>query len=206
MKIGLASIAFAAFVGITGAASAATCVGAGTFGVDISSRVNADGATTNSGCQVGTTSTPHAPDPQTRANADLMFGFSDWVIHPSGNAFLSPDAASGSYTLPAGFFTTYDRALLLFQSEFPFLSTPQNYVGYLLLAANGTTGTWSSPFDFLGYPIDVAHIKLLYHLAPTGGPGPSPVPLPAPFLLLGLALGGLGVGRWWKNRRAPQAA
>jgi hypothetical protein len=206
-----ALIIVGSFLSMTSVASAALCTNAGFGGANISGRVDATGATTNSGCQIGTTTSPHTPDPQTRANADLMFGYSDWVI--ISNPLYSPNSTSGSYNIGASFFSTYDRGLLLFQGADPADSLPQNYVGYLLLAANGTTGTWTSPFDdkdgcYYGYGClnKVAYIKLLGHVTPPGANTPSPVPLPAPFLLLVTALGALGVSGWWTKRRALRVA
>lgn len=204
-----AALLAGSLLSMTPVANAAVCTNAGYSGNDISGRVNADGPTTNSGCQVGTTTTPHNPDPQTRANADAMFGYTNWTI--ISNPLYHPNSTSGSYNIGANFFSTYDQALLLFQSEDPGDSLPPYYVGYLLLAANGTTGTWVSPFDdedgcsyYYGHPYGcknkVAYIKLLGRIDP-----PAPVPLPAPFFLLAMALSAFGVAGWYRKRNTLPA-
>lgn len=200
------SIAFLiSFLSISLSAEAAVCTNAGFGGTDISNRVDATNATTNSGCQVGNATTPHSPDPQTRANLDALFGYSDWTI--IANPFASPFSRAGTYNIGASFFDIYDRGMLLFQSADPSDSLPSNYVGYLLLAANGTTGNWLSPFDDndgCSYSIcqnKVAYIKLLGHIKPTGGPSPSPVPLPAPVFLLAAAIASIGFLRSRRKRR-----
>jgi len=211
-KLIYAAVAIGAIMSTSSIASAATCVGAGYGGADITSRLNADGATTNSGCEVGTTTSPHSPNPQSRANADALFGVTNWIL--ISNPLSSPNSTAGTYNLNAviaNFFTIYDKALFMFQAADPSDSLPENYVAYMLTAANGAAGSWTSPFDnedwwerdwYGKYYNKVAYIKLLGQLKPPGGP--SPVPLPAPFLLLGLALAGLGFGKWWKSRRTMQ--
>jgi hypothetical protein len=128
------------------------------------------------------------------------------------NPLQTPYATSGTWNIGANFFNTYDRGLLVFGSYDPYDSLPINYVGYLILAANGTSGTWTSPFDdedyywgHYGAKVKVAYIKLFGHLKAPPGPGPSPVPLPAPFLLFAAAVGGLGAMRWWKARSKSAA-
>jgi hypothetical protein len=197
-KMALGAAAFGALLSISSIASAAVCTSAGFGGTDISGRV-----VTNSGCEVGTTNN----DSTTQVNLDTMNGFSDWSLV---SALGEPsNTLSGSWDLGANFFDTYDRALLVFKDG---EGVPANYVGYLILEANGTSGTWTTPFANAtnGVPKDVSHINVYGHrcdgLCPDPGPGPSPVPLPAPFLLLGLALGGLGAARWLKNRRTVQTA
>jgi hypothetical protein len=167
-----------------GVANAATCTTAGFGSTDITNKL-----IPNNGCQVGSVNV----DSQAQVNADALFGRTDWQFIETGLAGLA-----GTWDLGVTFFATHSAGVVLLRDG-P-TNVPSQYVAWLELSA--TSGTYTTPFSTPnGTPTAAFHYS--YYGAP---PGPSPVPLPAPFLLLGLALGGLGVGRWWKNRGAQRAA
>lgn len=77
------------------------------------------------------------------------------------------------------------------------------YVGYLILAANGTSGSWDSPFKNPnnGNLKDVSHLNYYGWIDPRGGGNPpGEVPVPAAFLLMGTVLAGAGGIAGWRRR------
>ncbi len=152
---------------------------------------------TNSGCEIGSVNDAS----ETQVNSDTMFDESTWVFDSDTDdlgTLLDPDTLqlvlagddkSGEWSIIDTAWTTYDSILLTFSDS---NGVPDSYVGYLLTSADGTSGTYTSPFfnvkngkvkpigEISAYVYTVAH-----------------APLPAALPMFLATLGGL----FWVGRR-----
>lgn len=125
-----------------------------------------------------------------QVNADNLFGHNDWVSIAGGH---DVNATSGTWSFDPNSFNTYDSLLVVLKDG---NGIPNVYVGYLILEADGTSGTYTSPFKNPnnGNLKDVSHINYYGWIDPNN---PDPVnppaqtPLPPAALLFSSALGGL---------------
>jgi hypothetical protein len=186
----LAAVLFGASALVT-SVEAATCNIGGGYG-DISGNV-----TSNSGCQIGSTNN----DSVTQVNADAIGGVSGWQLIDD----LELEGKSGTWNIGANFFDTYSQGLLVFKSG-EGNTVPDDYVGYVILPANGTSGTWVTMFaqaNDADKDKDVSHVNLYAYIG--GGPAPDPTPLPGAVLLMGSVLAGSGGIAAWRRRRSQKA-
>jgi len=152
---------------------------------------SANAVTGTSGCQLGTTNN-HS---QAQVNADMMFGFTDWVfdakdddvdgVNAGPNSLglsLIGGTKNGTWSINSNAFSLFSDILLVFKDG---NGRPPVYVGYLLSA---TSGTYMSPFlnannnNLKG----ISNVGLYVR-------GPQrQVPEPGTLGLLGLAIGAMG--------------
>jgi hypothetical protein len=153
--------------------------------------------TTNSGCELGTAGRDE-PRPDV-VNADGMFGTNQWNVFQT---FSDMAATSGTWNLGDDFYSRFGYAQIIFISEQSPNISPASYVGYLVTFANGTSGTWTSPFNDGQNLTNVGEMTIYW--AGVRAPTPAPVsavPLPAALPLLIGCLASFGVFGWCRHLR-----
>jgi hypothetical protein len=154
----------------------------------------------SSGCEVGSTNNDNPLPGQ--VNADVMFGYTDWVYLAKDNDLNGTDEGpfpasltvsgglqSGTWTINNPFFDDIFDYMIVLKGGVG-NNTQPNYVGWLVTAQ---TGSYTTPFfnamgGGAGNPKDISHLTLYAR----GTPQPSPVPVPAAALLLLTGAGALG--------------
>ena len=130
-----------------------------------------------------------------------MFGTSQWNVFQT---FSNVGATSGTWNLGADFFSEFGFAQIVFTSAVDANVFPATYVSYLIRFANGTTGTWASPFNDGQNLINVDEMTIYW--AGVRAPTPSTVPIPAALPLLLACLASLGMLGWWRRARRQRTA
>lgn len=210
-------LAFACAIGFgSGTAGAATCLSP----VNISLKAVATPSGTNSGCDVGSDNNDNLGAPPIDVNSDSMFTYTDWIFAGKDNGLNGQDTTTsiainlafsggvqaGTWSINSAIFSTYQMVMLVFKAGNNDDITPDVYVGYLLQAIDGTSGTYSSPFtklSNLSQVKDISHVSAYVRGSCTANCAPlETVPLPAGILLLISALSGLGIVARFKKIRA----
>lgn len=147
--------------------------------------------TLNDGCLAMVT-----PDNDSAAAVAGFFDVATWtelgrtggLPDSDGPLTITGDKQSGTWSIAASVFTTYDRVMLVFKGADQAL--PDAVIAYLV---STTSGDYKTPFFDThkdGYKEkDISHVTLY------GGMIPTQVPVPAAGVLMLTALGGLGLMR-----------
>lgn len=157
--------------------------------------------TANSGCELGTTARDQ-PRPDV-VNADEMFGTNQWNVFQK---FSDVAATNGTWNLGEDFYSRFGYAQITFIAEQGAYISPAAYVGYLITFANGTSGTWTSPFNDGQNLTNVGEMTIYW--AGVRAPVPAPVsavPLPATLSLLIVCLASFGVFSWCRHLQKHQS-
>jgi hypothetical protein len=129
-----------------------------------------------------------------------MFGTSQWNVFQT---FSNVGATSGTWNLGADFFSEFGFAQITFTSAGGANIFPKTYVGYLIRFANGTSGTWTSPFNDGQNLVNVDEMTIYW--AGVRDPVPAAVPIPPAFPLLVACLGSVGILGWLRHARRQRA-
>lgn len=185
----IAAFALAAGLALMAQPASAAVVNCSAGAPDVSGNV-----TPNAGCQFSNSATNDAPPPPPAVvNAEMFFGFSDWLFDGKDNGVdgvdegpntlglvLTGDTKSGTWALTGLSSLAGIQVMLIFKDGVGSLPSP--LIGYLL---DGLSGTYTSPFfGDKGQVKDISHVSIYYRV--------SEVPLPGALWLMGAGLAGLG--------------
>lgn len=210
MKIllGLKAALLGASLMVGGAAGAATCDTA------YSTAVTGNGSDANSGCFLGSTNNDTLNPLQ--VNTDAAFGSKDWAYagklletedgNVSIGAVLGDNSGTfdGTWSVIPTLFSMYDELMIVLKGGNGNID-PDTYVAYRITEADGTSGSYVSPFFNVdrktGEPkeqADISHIS--FYVRGDGVPGAVPLPAGMPLLLAGMGAMALLARR--KTRKA----
>jgi hypothetical protein len=141
----------------------------------------------NAGCQIGTTNN----DSASRVNADLMFGYSDWIFGEKAfeneqnidtGLWTFGSKQAGYWFIDDSIWDVYSDVMLVLKG--PNSGAPTTYVSYLLVEGQDW-GSYLSPFMNGRNRKDISHISIYLRQ------GANAVAEPATLALIGLGLVGL---------------
>ncbi len=189
--------AVVALLGVTGAATAATC-SPGALGKVLRNDSGAAAA-----CDAGSTNNDFVGGGTLQVNKDSIHGFSDWIYAGKQNTpgayengkvdvgfSVSGGLQSGTWDFVDNLFSLYKNVMIVLKGGSG-NNTQENYVGYLLNSSLEPDGRYATPF----FNANNANAKDISHITAyvrDALPPISEIPVPAAAWLLIAGLGSLG--------------